>query len=129
MQGLFSTPIPPRDAVVRWSAREVVLDLFDVPHLMMRLTITGARVQVPSPNQVVTIGPLRSRMVRVANEGMRVDAYFDIDCAADGEIRLQMDGQTMLIVPDAFVAGNVQPLDRSRLPEGTRMRLAESATV
>jgi hypothetical protein len=124
MPGLFSTAIPPQGRDVQWIAREVIIDLFEQPHLMLRLTITGAHFPHRALEAYVTVGDVRSHFVRISPDGLRADAYFDVDTVPDGEIRMGHGHEVELIVPERFSTRRVQRLDRSRLSENTRLRYA-----
>lgn len=122
MPGLFSTAIPPQGQEVRWAAREVVTDLFDRPHLMLRITITGPHFPHRALEPWVTVGEARSHFVRISPDGMRADAYFDVDAVPDGEMRMGHGPDVELIVPERFTPRRIERLDRARLPEGIQLR-------
>jgi hypothetical protein len=125
MPGLFSTPIPPPDLDVRWTGREVLKDLFGKPHLLLRVTITGPHFPHRATEPFVKIGKKRSRFVYISEDGLRADAYFDLDDAASGELVFGHGDDVELIVPDGFSADRVERLDRGRLPEETVLHWAE----
>jgi hypothetical protein len=115
MAGLFSTPIPPHKDLVRLEAREVVMDLFQVPHLLTRVTLTGPHFAHRAQEPYVAIGKIRSKFVRISEDGLRVDAYFDRPLPSEGQVVFGWYQSVDLIVPEPFRFSAVQTLDRERL--------------
>jgi hypothetical protein len=115
MPGLFTTPIPPEKDLVQLEAREVVVDLFDRPHLLTRLTLTGPHFPHRSAAPHLTVGETRSKFVRISEDGLRADAYFDEPLPEGGQIVLGWGGSVDLIFPEPFRREVVRKLDRERL--------------
>lgn len=123
MPGLFSTPIPPEDLAVDWTAREVVVDLLHIPHLLRRLTITGPHFPHRAEEPFVRVGNVRSRFVRISPDGMRADAYFDTDLPNNGEIVFGHRDTVELILRNNYADEQLVRLDRTRIPKATRFKI------
>lgn len=115
MPGLFSTPNPPKELTVTVEAREVVRDLFEVPHLLVRLTITGPYFPHRAEEPFVAVGRVRSKFVNISEDGLRADAYFDKPLPKAGRVVFGHRDTIELIVPGRLQAADVVRLDHKRL--------------
>jgi hypothetical protein len=72
---ILRQPDPRRN--VRMDLREVLLELYSRPHVLMRMRITGWRFPHRAPEPFVVVGDVVSRLVRIAPDELTADAYFD----------------------------------------------------
>jgi hypothetical protein len=115
MPGLFFTPIPPDKDLVRYEAREVVVDLHDKPHLLTRLSLMGPYFPQRSEEAYVAVGKMRSKFVLISEDGQRADAYFERALPPTGTITFGYGKSVDLVVPRPFQATRVMKLDLDRL--------------
>ncbi len=66
----------PRESV-RAEVREVVRDIFDRPHVFIRVRLTGWNFPHRAPEPFLVIGEVLSRFVTIHVDGSVADAYFD----------------------------------------------------
>jgi hypothetical protein len=115
--------LEPHDAL-RWECRQVVMDLYQRPHLLTMVELTGAHFPHMALEPFVTVGKVRSRFVRIAEDSRTARAYFDRPLASEGEIEFGYGYEVLLRLPRRFTRDAVQRLDPAQLPEGI-VRLAD----
>ena len=111
--------LPDPQENVHIEVREVVRDVFEKPHLFIRVRLTGWYFPHRALEPFMVIGNVVSRMVLIDRDGLVADAYFDRFLPAAETISF---GYGNIIHWDFKVP--IQPkaitrLDRSQLPEGT----------
>lgn len=109
---------------VEWRAREVVKDLDDRPHLLVRVEIAGPhfphravdpRVRILRGEQVVA----ESWFAQVSEDNRRILAYFPTDVPEGDVIEFGYEDDVMGRIRADFGSGLVQRLERGRLPKET----------
>jgi len=106
-----------------WQAKEVVKELDDKPHLLLRVEIRGmyfphlaaepfVRIVV-SDRQAVT-----SWFADVLDDGRSLWAYFPEDLPEGGAIEIGYGARVMGRIRRRFAAKEVKRLDRKKLPRG-----------
>ena len=114
----IATP-PGRQPRFRWSAREVLRDLHGVPHLLVRVSLSGPYVPPRSGEPFAVVGNVRSRFVLLVDGGLRANAYFDCLLPEGGLVAFGYGRRVRERFPGPFRSAAVARLDRSRLPRGT----------
>lgn len=115
MPGLYATPIPPEGETVRMDVREVVKELFEKPHLLIRISIAGPYFPQRSAEPYMRVGEVRSNFVEISPDGLRADGYFDRPLPKRGEVVFGYGHDVDLIVPTHFRAEAIQRLDPEKL--------------
>jgi hypothetical protein len=109
---------------VDWRAQEVVKELNDRPHLLVRVEITGPRfphraaepfVRILSDDRVVA----ESWFADISEDNLRLLAYFPTDVPQGGIIEFGYGRDVMGRIQAAFESRVIQRLDRERLPKET----------
>jgi hypothetical protein len=106
---------------LRWSAREVLRDLHEGPHLLVRLSLTGPFFPPRSAEPFATVGKVRSRFVLLLEDGLRADAYFDRRLPESEPVAFGYGRRVAFRFPGGFKRSAIRRLDRTRLPPGTRI--------
>jgi hypothetical protein len=99
-----------------WTAKEVVRDIDEHPSLFLRLELTGPYFGARALEPFVLVGRVRSRFVRIDQEGLRALAYFDRRLPEDGEVAFGWGEEALYLFPRRFDLSGVARLDRGRLP-------------
>ncbi len=112
---ILRKPDPRRN--VRMELREVLLELHEKPHLLMRMRITGWRFPHRAQEPFVVVGEVISRLVHIAPDELTADAYFDRPIQAARGFSFGY-GRTIEWDFDIEVdARGIERLDRRRLGE------------
>lgn len=114
---LIRLPDPRKN--VRIEVREVVRDVFNKPHVFIRVRLTGWHFPYRALEPFVVIGETVSWTVIIRQDGLVADAYFDKPLPAATRISF---GYGKVIHWDFDIPVHPQTiprLDRSRLPDGT----------
>ena len=98
----------------------MVRDVKEVPHLLVRLTLTGPTFQDRAPEPFIQVGRSRSLFVSIDEDGLRAHGYFD-EVPAGGEMVEFGFGHQVLLQFPPFNASNIERLDRAKLPIGTQI--------
>jgi hypothetical protein len=109
---------------LNWEARQVLRDLNQEPHLLIRVKLGGTYFPQRALEPFAVVGKVRSRFVEIADDGLSARAYFGEPLPEGGRIEFGYGEQILLRFPGAFDPGVVECLDPERLPEHTR-RLGE----
>jgi hypothetical protein len=107
---------PIRHEKLHWEAREALLDVHGIPHLFMRIKLSGTKFPLFAQAPDAWIGKIPARHVLVSEDQMSVRAYFSLPIPESGEIRFGHAGRAELEFGSFSQAGIVK-LDRKRLPE------------
>jgi hypothetical protein len=104
-----------------WSAREVVLELDDRPHVLVRLEVRGDAFPQLNAQPFVRVAARRayveSWFAQVAEDGTSIAGYFAVDgLPAEGLVEYGYGDRVVGRVPARFEPLNVEQLDRERLP-------------
>jgi hypothetical protein len=106
---------------LHWEARQVVRDLYEKPHLLLRLKLTGTHFPQRALEPFVVVGKMRSRFVEIAEDGLSANAYFDEPLPVGGRVEFGYEREVLLRFPAVFDSETVELLDPKRLPERTRL--------
>jgi hypothetical protein len=110
---------------VRLELREVLLDLHEKPHVLMRARLTGWHFQHRAEEPFMVVGEVVSRLVRLAPDGLTADAYFDKPLPRAKRVSFGY-GRTIAWDFDLDVDPSRAPrLERDRLPKGAVDRLRD----
>jgi hypothetical protein len=104
---------------LRWAARMVVRDLYQKPHLFMRLKLTGTLFPLRAAVPFVTVGKIHSRFVTIADDGLSACAYFDKPLPQGGRIEFGYEPDALLRFPRAYDHEQAEVLDPKLLPRST----------
>lgn len=120
MADFFTAPPAP---AVAWQAQEVVRDIDNRPHLLVRVEIKGPQFPHRGAPPFVRIeGDKRvtkSWFAHVADDSRTMLGYFPSDVPADGTLVYGYGDQVWGRLERRFIAEAVQRLDQSRLPKDT----------
>lgn len=108
----------PREKV-RIAIKEVVRDVFEKPHVFIRVSLTGWHFPQRALEPFAVVGDLVSRMVLISPDGLVADAYFDTHLPPTNVISF---GYGKVIHWDFDIPvqrEDMARLDRFRLPKGT----------
>jgi hypothetical protein len=109
---------------LRWEAKRVVRDLYEQPHVLLRLKLEGTHFPQRALEPWVRIGNVRSRFVEIAPDGLTALAYFD-RLPRSGTVELGYGPDVYLRFPQRFLAEPVRPLDLKRLPPNVKLLVEE----
>jgi hypothetical protein len=112
---LIRLPDPRKN--VRVEVREVVRDVFETPHILLRARLTGWHFPHRAELPFLVIGDVVSHMVIIDRDGLGANAYFDQRFPAAEQVSFGY-GNTIHWDFDVHVHADVPCLDRSLLPEG-----------
>jgi hypothetical protein len=101
---------------LRWDAREALLDVHGVPHLFLRIQLSGTEFPLLAKTPQVWIGKTPAEHVLVSGDQMIVRAYFGLPCPDGGEIFFGHAGVHELGF-GRFSPAGLASLDRERLPK------------
>ena len=107
---------------LHWEARQVVRDLNNEPHLLMRVKLSGTFFPQRSEEPFVRVGDIRSRFAEISDDGQSVRGYFDRPLAPRGVVEFGYGNDVILRVRSRFSPDGVRMLDPKRLPPKTRFR-------
>jgi hypothetical protein len=110
--------IPNLPMKVKADVREVVHDVANKPHVLLRVRLTGWHFPERAPEPFLVIGKIVSSFVRIGPEGTYADAYFDVRPPKARRVSFGY-GNTISWDFDVVVdPERSPPLDRKRLPKG-----------
>ena len=98
---------------------EVVRDVFDKPHIFIRVRLTGWHFPGRAPEPFLVIGKVVSRVVIIDPDGLGANAYFDKPFPAAKRVSFGYGNVIQWDFKVPIDLETIQHLDRSRLPEGT----------
>jgi hypothetical protein len=107
---------PIRHEKLQWEAREVLLDVHGVPHLFLRIRMSGTEFPLLAKTPQVWIGNTPAKHVLISENKMTVRAYFSPPYPEGGEIFFGHLGVHELQF-GRFSPSSLARLDRERLPE------------
>lgn len=109
-----------RQPEFRWTGREVVRELNDRPHLLLRVEIRGAYFPLRAPEPFIRIvreeGTVESWFAEVAEDHAALRGYFPPGTDTDGILEFGYGAKVMGRVGQPFTPKAVERLDRTRLP-------------
>jgi len=108
--------LAPIVARMAWEAKEVVHDVAQRPHLMIRVRLTGPVFPERAAEPFVRIGRVRARVVEIEKPGNAVRAYFDRMPPEEGVIEYGYDDDAWYRFPRRFTHVGMPRLDHDRLP-------------
>ena len=117
-ENLIAYPI--ESPQLKWESKMVVRDEDRQARLFVRVRLTGTSFPIFNSIPFVRIGKVKARFVKIADDQLTVDAYFDSVVPTDASIEFGYDDQPLLRFPNAFHAGRVNRLDNTRLPANLR---------
>jgi hypothetical protein len=112
---------PDRKDIVSWNVREVMLDFAEVPHLTVRLELTGVRFAHRALEPFMRVGDVQSRLVLIDPDEQVARGYFDRPLPDGAQIVFGYGDQVVLVIRGKFQSKALKRLDRERLPKGTRL--------
>ncbi len=113
--------LPINDPNLRWHAKEVLRDIDERPHLMVRIRLSGAHFPQRGAEPFVRVGTVRSKLVLIDDDELGVRAYFDEPIPANAMIEYGYGEQVTYRVRRKFAPSRIEQLDRARLPRNTRI--------
>jgi hypothetical protein len=107
---------------LRWEAREVVREIDDRPHLLVRVTVAQGPFphRAPEPFMRIVDAQRQATMAwfaDVGEDGDRLDGYFPTDLPGRGVIEFGYGDQTIGRVAADFRNDRIERLERDRLPD------------
>jgi hypothetical protein len=105
---------------LRWEGKQVLRDIGGEPFLLFRLRLTGTYFPERGAEPFVRIGRLRSRFVRIAEDGQTADAYFDEPPPEEGMVEFGYAAQVYLRCRRPFIDGAGERLRRASMPANVR---------
>lgn len=116
---------PPPARSLRWTAAEVVRDLWHEPHLLLRVRLSGVAFPHRDAEPFVQVGGTRSRFVRIAEDSLTADAYFDRQPKDGGTVEFGYGHRVHALSARRFAVARIKRLQRDRLPPGTRREMRQ----
>jgi hypothetical protein len=104
-----------------WTAREVLRDIDSMPHLFNRITLTGPIFPQRALEPIVTVGEVMATFVKVSEDGLTANAYFDHPLPTTGVIEFGFEDGVLYRFPRQFNNRKITVLDRKRLPNKVRL--------
>lgn len=109
------------DRTPTWTAREVVRDLDDRPHLLLRVDVHGGPFPHRAPPPFVRIqsrdgkGGVESWFAEISPDQRTVHGYFPVDVPEGGVVEVGYGADVVARAETAFSAKAVERLDRARI--------------
>lgn len=113
---LIRLPDPRKN--VRIEVREVVRDVFEKPHIFIRVRLTGWHFPHRALEPFLVIGKVVSRIVIIDRDGLGANAYFDKLFLAAKRISFGYGNVIQWDFDLAVDPRKITHLNRVRLPEG-----------
>lgn len=110
--------LPESRRSIKAEIREVVRDVAQKPHVLVRVRLSGWHFPERAPEPFLMIGKAVSRFVLIDPEGTAADAYFDVLPPPAERVSF---GYGKIVSWDFDVVINparAERLDRARLPKG-----------
>lgn len=105
---------------LNWEARQVVRDLYNEPHLFLRLKLTGTHFPQRAIEPFVLVGEVLSQFVLISEDGLSAHAYFDRWPPERGVVEFGYGKKVFLRFPHRFSSESAEFLDLNLIPEGTK---------
>ena len=105
---------------LNWEARQIVRDLYNEPHLFIRLKLTGTFFPQRALEPFVLVDKVRSRFVQISEDGLSAYAYFDQVPPETGRVEFGYGEEVLLRFPRRFSSQSVEFLDLNLIPKGTK---------
>jgi hypothetical protein len=116
VKDLIRLPDPRKN--VRIEMREVVRNVFDKPHILIRVRLTGWHFPGRALEPFLLIGKVVSRTVIIDNDGLGANAYFDKLFPATKRVSFGYGNVILWYFDLSIDPKNITRLERARLPEG-----------
>lgn len=105
-----------------WQAQEVVREINDRPHLLVRIDISGTYFphRAPEPFVRIVVGKgqaVSSWFANVSDDNRRIVGYFQVDLPQQGTLEFGYGNEVMGRLPAKFESKAVNRLDRKRVPK------------
>lgn len=113
---LIRLPDPRKD--VRIEVREVVRDVFDKPHVFIRVRLTGWHFPGRALEPFLLIGKVVSRVVIIDPDGFGANAYFDKPIPVAKRVSFGYGNIIQWDFDLPIDPKKITRLDRAQLPEG-----------
>lgn len=114
---------------LQWEARQVMRDLDYIPHLLLRLKLTGTHFPQRALEPFVKVGEVRSRFVTISDDGLNANAYFDQSLTQGCKVEFGYGQDILLRFPRSFNWEVVRLLDPNRLPIDTKLMVKASSLL
>ncbi|MBD0333336.1 MAG: hypothetical protein ICV66_11845 [Chitinophagaceae bacterium] len=106
-----------------WQAHEVIRELDNRPHLLLRITIKGGYFAHRAPEpfiRIVSRGKIiQSWFAEISEDNSTLSGYFPTDLPANGVIEYGYGSQVQGRLDRKFITKSVERLDRKKLPKET----------
>lgn len=109
------------DEDLHWTLKEVVRDFDEIPHLLLRLTLTGGYFPQRAQEPYVKVGEVASRLVLLSEDGLEARAYFDRPIPEGAEIIFGYGNQIVYVFPGRSSDSDILRLVRARLSARTKI--------
>ena len=103
---------------IKAEIREVVRDVAQRPHLLIRVRLSGWHFPERAPEPFLVIGKAVSRFVLIEHDGSAADAYFDVNPPAAKRVSFGYGKAVSWDFDVAIDASGVERLNRKLLPKG-----------
>ena len=115
---------PIQSPKLRWEASQVLRDLHERPHLLLRVKLIGTYFPQRALEPLVTVGGVRSRFAEIATDGLSAAAYFD-QVPHEGTVEFGYGEEVLLRFPEPFRRPGIRVLDPKRLPPNVQLMVHE----
>lgn len=106
---------------IDYEVRQVLRDIDETPHLLIRVKLTGTEFPHRALEPYVRVGDVESRFVRVSGDGTVARAYFDRPLAEGDTVEIGYGPEPPLVrLRHGIELKDLTPLDPDRLPDDTR---------
>jgi hypothetical protein len=105
---------------LRWEGKQVLRDVAGEPFLLFRLKVAGTFFPQRAAEAFIRIGRLRSRFVRIAEDGQSANGYFDEPPPEEGLVEFGYGQRVYLRCRRPFEVGSTGRLKRALLPANAR---------
>jgi hypothetical protein len=103
-----------------WEAKEVIRDFEKSPMLFHRITLNGTLFPHRALKPFVRIGRHLATHVKISQDGLKVNAYFDHPVGEDQKIEFGYDDKVFLVFPEKFQPKKTTKLDLRLIPANTK---------
>jgi hypothetical protein len=105
---------------LQWEGKQVLRDVSGEPFLLFRLKVAGTFFPQRAAEAFIRIGRLRSRFVRIAEDGQSASGYFDEPPPEEGLVEFGYGQRVYLRCQRPFAVGSTGRLKRALLPANAR---------
>ena len=103
-----------------WEAKQVLRDIDGVPHIFLRIKLSGTIFRLRALPAQVAVGGQKSQFIELSEDRQVLRAYFDRPVPLGYKVLFGYGNEHVLRFPIPITEDHILKLDKNRLPEGTK---------